>query len=187
MIEVIIPTYKNSDNLDIIINSFLVQTSSSWKLHIVVDGNEWMYKEFKSYYRYPNIRFSLIDGPNNDWGHTPREYGLLEAEEEWIIMTGDDNYYVPSFIQEFTKAAEDNPKSNFIYCDMLHNQYDYQHFVTTPQINQIDIGCFMTKRELAQQIPVEKSYAADGLFVEEYKKNSIFIPHKINKILYVHN
>ena len=39
------------------------------------------------------LNSSKIDGPHNDWGHTARNYGLEHASQDWVVMTGDDNYY----------------------------------------------------------------------------------------------
>jgi hypothetical protein len=50
------------------------------------------------------------------------------------------------------------------------------------------MGAFATRNDLAQQIVLNTSYAADGEYVEEFKikfpqENIIKIP----KVLYVHN
>jgi hypothetical protein len=65
------------------------------------------------------IKFSELQGPHNDWGHTPRQFGLDNASEEWVVMSGDDNYYSPNFVDTFLSTIDNN--TNFIYCDMLHN------------------------------------------------------------------
>jgi hypothetical protein len=101
-------------------------------------------------------------------------------------MTGDDNYYVPTFVKELKGAVKDSP--GMVYWDMVHSHYDYQLFICSPGFNQIDIGAFATRSDLAKQIKLNTSYAADGEFVEEFK---LKFPSekivKINKVLYVHN
>lgn len=195
MIEFIIPTYNRPYQLLTIIGSILSQHNPNWKMHIVADAPDAGYEIIKELFsNIDKIKFTELSGPHRDWGHTPRVYGLENATEEWIVMTGDDNYYTPNFVDTFLSAMDDN--TNFIYCDMLHNHNTehtapYRYFDTKPQINYIDIGNFATRNTMAKQISFNKgSYGADGEFVEKYIKefckqsNNI---KKINQALYVHN
>ena len=107
-----------------------------------------------------NIKFSKIDGPHNDWGHTARNYGLEHASQDWVVMTGDDNYYTPDFVSEFLKNSRGN---NFIFCNMVHNEAHYKHY-----------------QEL-------KAELADWIFVENFITLFPGGVRHIDKILYVHN
>lgn len=195
MIEFVIPAYGRPYPLLTIIGSILSQSNKNWKIHVVADGDFTGYGEIKNFFSgIEKIKFTELNGPHNDWGHTPRNYGLKNATEEWVIMTGDDNYYTPNFVDTFLSNI--NEQTNFIYCDMLHNHEThhtkpYTYFSSQPKINYIDIGNFASRASLAKEIPLNpKSFAADGEFVEEYLKlfcqnsNSI---KKINQALYVHN
>ena len=184
--------------------SLINQSNPYWTAHVVSDGEyegfddvqEHFFSKYKFIYNNTannpfvndNIKFSKIDGPNKDWGHTARNYGLENATEEWIVMTGADNYYMPDFVSEFLKYTLDN---NLIFCNMVHNEAHYKHYQELKAeltVNNIDMGCFATKREYAQQLKLNtKSYQADWEFVEKYI--TLFpggIKH-LNKILYVHN
>lgn len=204
-IEIIIPTYKRPYNLLVIINSFLTQVyytnqpdeyvvphefdMQHWKLHIVSDCEDPELREIAAMYsEFSNIKFSfLADGPHKDWGHTAREYGLQNAKCEWVIMTGDDNYYVPSLISEILTVINNNPDCIFIYWNMLHNGFDYREFNTAPEVKKIDIGSFACKTKLAKRIPIKKIYDADGFFVVDYLNKFKGDVIKIDKVLYVHN
>jgi hypothetical protein len=64
----------------------------------------------------------------------------------------------------------------------------YTFFKTALWMNQIDIGAFATRADIAKQIKLKTSYAADGEFIEEFKvRFPDFNSVKINKVLYVHN
>lgn len=201
-IEFIIPTYNRPNGLLTIIGSILQQTDARWKIHVVCDGYYDGYQRVKDFFSgNDKIRFSEIEGPNNDFGHTPRTYGLERATSEWVVMTGDDNYYVPTFVSDFLRAAEWNTESKLILCDMLHNHdifrngnlevERYTYFESKPAVTYVDIGNFASKSEFAKTIQIQKMrYDADGVFVEEYvskfcsENRSIT---KINKALYIHN
>lgn len=190
MIEFIIPTYNRPYQLLTIIGSILSQSNPNWKIHIVADAVYDGYESIKKIFsNHNNIRFSELQGPNNDWGHTPRQYGLDNATEEWVVMSGDDNYYTPNFVEEFISQINNN--INFIYCDMIHNHFKYSYFHSEPKINKIDIGNFAVRTNYAKTIKFNKgNYGADGEFVEEYI--ALFCKEetqikKINSALYVHN
>lgn len=191
MIEFIIPTYNRADNLVSILYSLISQTNKNWKAHVIIDNNSTILFDkvidlLKDEHR---IKFTCINGPHNDVGHTPRNYGLENASEEWVVMTGDDNYYIPTFVSEVFNIIDEDTK--FVYCDMIHNGYDYQFFNTHHSSHHIDIGNMIMKTELTKQFRLDKTKLdADGILCGEYidanckEENTI---KKINKILYVHN
>lgn len=190
MIEFIIPTYGRPNQLMGVISSIYSQRSDKWKIHVVADAVYDGYQKVKDYFEGDQrIKFTELNGPHRDWGHTPRNYGLEHATEEWVVMTGDDNYYMPVFVDHFLNSV--TPKTTFVFCDMIHNWTDYQYFhiQSKPRLGSIDIGNFMTKRINSQQMRINtKIEQADGLFVEEYMRKfpGGEIVH-ISKPLYVHN
>ena len=190
-IEFIIPTYNRPDFLMCTINSILAQRSDQWKIHVVADcpPEGTLDKIMKYFEGDDRIQFTILPERYNDWGHTPRNYGMQHATEDWVIMTGEDNYYMPVFVDHFLNSV--TPQSHFVFCNMVHNWSDHQYYPIDcePSWGKIDIGNFMVKRENGQRIRLDvKNEQADGEFVEKYLKK---FPEgeviKINKILYVHN
>lgn len=189
-IEFIIPTYNRPHQLMGVISSLFSQTSPNWKIHVVADSMYDGYQKVKDYFQNDErIKFTELNGPHKDWGHTARNYGLQSATEEWVVMTGDDNYYVPVFVQDFLNAVDEN--THFVFCNMIHNWTHQQYLLidSVPRVGAIDIGNFMSKTSLAKNIKLDPANAqSDGLFVEEYLRR---YPNgtikKINKALYVHN
>jgi len=185
MIGFSIPVYDRFDHLEVIINCLKVQTNPKWKAVIVIDGG---YPEgYPANANDDRIIFLATDKRYNDWGHTPRNIGknILANYCSYVVMTGDDNYYTPNAVDEMQKAAEGNP--GMIYWDMVHSHYDYQYFKCSPGFNQIDIGAFATRSDIAKTIDLSKNFAADGEYVEEYKKKYTDTMIYIPKILYIHN
>jgi glycosyltransferase involved in cell wall biosynthesis len=188
-IEFIIPTWERPEQLKTILQSLMVQTNPNWSAHVVIDGMTNDYRRVKDLYQdEERIRFSHVEGPNNDWGHTARNYGLDNSKEEWIIMTGDDNYYVPTFVQNFLSVAKKNV--DFVYCDMLHDlkSDSYLPIQSLLQLGRIDIGNFMTRKTIIGDLRlITDSYEADFKFANYITKHKTKRVHKINKVLYVHN
>jgi glycosyltransferase involved in cell wall biosynthesis len=190
-IEFIIPTYNRPNHLMCTINSILSQRSDKWKIHVVADcpPDGTLDKIIKYFEGDERIKFTILPERYNDWGHTPRNYGLEHATEDWVVMTGEDNYYMPVFVDHFLDAVIND--THFVYCDMIHNWTDHQyyHINCKPELYKIDIGNFMVKREFGKQIKLDtKITHADGIYVEQYLKK--FPSGKIIKIqkpLYVHN
>ena len=190
-IEFIIPTYNRPNQLMGVISSIYSQRSDKWKIHVVADAVYDGYQKVKDYFIGDDrIKFSELNGPHKDWGHTARNFGLENATEDWVVMSGDDNYYMPVFVDHFMDASK--PQGvNFVFCDMIHNwvNSEYHYIKSQPRYGAIDIGNFMTKRIYAQQLRLNVSQvAADATFVEDYLKKYtrvgvVYIP----KPLYVHN
>jgi glycosyltransferase involved in cell wall biosynthesis len=190
MIEFIIPSFERPDKLMTLLYSLISQTNDNWIAHVVADAMyDGLEKIINHFDGNEKIKFSILNGPHKDWGHTARNYGLERVSKEWVVMTGDDNYYVPVFVDEFLKIVENN-KASFVYCDMIHNWNgnNYLAIKCHPSVGRIDVGNFMAKSEFAKQLKLDTSLAiADGLFVEEYIRR--FKPEikYIQKFLYVHN
>lgn len=190
-IEFIIPTYQRTDHLMCIISSIRAQRSNKWKIHVVADcPPEGTLDKIIEYFKDDErIKFTILPERYNDWGHTPRNYGLEHATEDWVLMTGEDNYYAPVFVDNMLEVAL--PKVHFVYSNMIHNWTNFQYHAINcaPKWGQIDIGNFMVRREYAQQMKLDTTNEqADGKFVEEYlSRFPLKSVAKVNKFLYVHN
>lgn len=190
-IEFIIPTYERTDHLMCIISSIRAQRSSRWKIHVVADcPPEGTLDKIIDYFKDDSrIKFTILPERYNDWGHTPRNYGLKNATEDWVIMTGEDNYYAPIFVDNMLEAAL--PNVHFVFSNMVHNWTNFQYYPINcePQWGKIDVGNFMVRREYGQQMELDvTNMQADGKFVEEYlERFPLKSVAKVNKFIYVHN
>jgi len=190
-IEFIIPTYNRPKQLLTCLGSLFSQNNPNYVVHVVADAPYEGFEEVIGVFKhYENLKVSVLNGPHKDWGHTARNYGLDNTTEEWIVMSGDDNYYVPSFVENFLKVITlDNV--GFVFCDMVHNWVndDYIVLESEPKMGKIDIGNFMSKKSLIGGLRLKTiTPYADGIFVGSYLKNNPNIKIiKIKKVLYVHN
>lgn len=191
--SIVVPTYKGSYKLEVFINCFLAQTCNDWNLIIVSDGEEKETESIINKYPYNNISYYHTDIRHNNFGHSPRELGLKLSCSEWTILSGFDNYYVPTFIETFKKVQDESV--DFIYCDFVLNHkrggIPYTHINSKLQRGYIDIGNFAVRTTLLKEVGFSfRNYAADWTLVnhllpEITKRQTKII--KIPQILYVHN
>lgn len=189
LVEFIIPTHNRPNPLRSMLASLVAQTNDSWSANVVIDDkqNDELVGIVKSF-NTPKIYHTFTGHRYNDWGHTPREIGKQMSGASYIIMTGDDNYYTPNFVAELHKCVNDHKGPGMIYWDMVHSHFNYSFFRCSPGMAQIDMGAFATRNDLAKQIKLGVDFAADGVFVEEFKrrfKDQRMI--KVEKVLFVHN
>jgi len=188
-IEFVIPTYNRPFHLATLLNSLMAQTSPDWTAHVITDCsppgvNANVITEFID---EPRIKFTHLRNRNNDHGHTPRNVGLSQASQEWICMTGEDNYYVPTFVEEVLSHAK--PAVNFIYTDMVHNWG--KEYIYVPSLlfwSHIDIGNSIFRTEYAKQLRLNvKNFSADWEMIDKFLKQFPGEIVHIKKCLYVHN
>ena len=191
-IEFVIPTYSRTEHLFTIVCSLLSQSNPNWKAHIVGDcvpnDNLERIHSFLNVINDDRIKFTNLPDRYNDWGHTPRNYGLEHSTEEWTIMTGEDNYYVPTFVDNMLKMSKDK---HFIFCQMVHNWVDDNYIPINCKVEygQIDIGCYMFKTNMGKKIKLDTTFAqSDYKFITDFSsKYPLAKFGKVEKILYVHN
>ena len=191
-IEFIIPTYSRVSHLVALLGSLHCQSNPNWTAHVVADcPPEEILEQMRTVVKFfndPRIKLSSLEQRYQDWGHTPRQYGVDNATEEWVCMSGEDNYYVPHFVDRMLTEGKDH---HFVYCDMVHNWTDRQYIPIKSELKygMIDIGNFMCKTNMAQRIRLRTDMEhADFLFVEEFKNK--FEQARVKKVagvLYVHN
>ena len=187
MIDFIIPTYDRIDALRSMLSSLIVQTSNEWRATVIVDGKNDEVGKLIDSLNHPNIRKISTLERYNDWGHTPREIGKQQSDCDYIIMTGDDNYYIPTTVKEITRTIR-MYHPDIIYWDMIHSHYGYSYFKCELRTHRIDMGSFCTISSIAKQIKLGTNFAADGDFIETFRKRFPDAKkYKINKVLFVHN
>ena len=197
-LEVICVSYKRPALLHCFLLSLACQTSNDFVVKVIHDGPDLETRKVIELVKqsYPNLMLSYEETQNryNDYGHTLRDIGLKSSSSEYILLTNDDNYYVPVFVEEILADIKVR-KLDIVYFDMVHNHkiYDlpnpigYQTLITEPRLNRIDIGSFVFKGKIGKMVGFnDRSFAADGIFFEQLLTKTKKIG-KIEKVLYVHN
>ena len=152
------------------IDCFIVQTDVRWNLHIVHDGPAPDdIKDIIALYDDPRITFCETPQRNGLWGHPNRKWMIEQLPNnfsDYVLITNDDNYYVPTFVERF--LAEGNRHTGFIYCDTVHSYMDYEVLKTRIKECEIDMGSFAVRIDVAKKVGFKHMYEqADGRYAEE--------------------
>lgn len=202
-LTVICVSYKRYRNIPVLLHAFLAQTLQNFRLLVIHDGPDAemdaVLSPFKA--RYPGfIDYRFTERRFKDFGHSLRDLGIQLADTEYLLLTNDDNYYCPVFLEYMfapIRSAAGRPP-DIVYCDMIHShdnpgirkQPPYRLFETKPERYFIDIGCFIARSALAKQVGFrDKRSAGDATYVEDLLRAAgpqasvVKVPH----VLFVHN
>jgi len=201
-ITVVCVAYRRYRNLPVLIHAFLAQTLQNFKLLVIHDGHDAEMEALLTPYRqqHPDaFDFRFTDRRYNDYGHSLREIGIGLADTEYLLITNDDNYYVPRFLEYMFMPIHRQPDAppDIVFCDMIHSHHNpglrqqlpYNPFETRPERNFIDMGCFIARTALAKQVGFrDKGFAGDATYFEDLV-HAVAEPRvvKIPMTLFVHN
>lgn len=198
-LTVVCVSYKRYENIPILIHSFLAQTLQSYKLLIIHDGHDAKMDAILSRYKaeYPDkLDYLFTEQRYNDWGHSLRDMGIGLADTEYILITNDDNYYAPKFLELMLPDMKAK-QADIAMCNMIHSHHNpglrpqpsYMPFDTRPERGSLDMGCFITRTALAQQVGFrDKGHDGDATYFEDLVKaagNARLL--KVDRTLFVHN
>lgn len=191
IVEFIIPTWERPNDLMVMLACLVAQKNPNWKATVIINGITDDYRKVKDTYQDDDrISFSHLEQNTPDWGHTPRNYGLDNATGDWIVMTSDDNYYAPVFVDLIITEGF-SPNVCMIFCDLIHDRImpGYQYMKSMLMEGYIDIGNAAYRRQYIGDIRIDtKSYTGDYKFARQFadsNKNKII--KKIDSVLFVHN
>ncbi len=197
-LEIVVVSYKRVPQLRTLIYSLLAQTNRDFSIHIIHDGGDPSTREAVREISFQNpelrLKYTETDQRFNDYGHSLRSIGLQQSKADYTLLTNDDNYYVPIFVQEMLNMAK-NEKSDIVYCDMVHNHVfldlpnpvGYQVLISQPVLNRIDMGAFIFRTKIGQQIGFNsRAFEADWDFFDSMQTAGARLS-KIEKVLFVHN
>jgi len=200
LIEVVCVAYRRPGPLKVLVRSFLEQTAKNWKLTVWHDGPD---AEFERLLRGfagedpARIAWRCTPERHNDWGHTLRDLGLRESTGDFILLTNDDNYYVPRTVEFLTRTIRQDVPDVVLF-DMVHS-YDQPGGVQQPAYNvfetefaayRIDIGTAIVRGELARAAGFrDRSQNGDQTYFEDVfrAKGDGLRVAKLHKVLFVHN
>jgi hypothetical protein len=198
-LTVVCVSYRRYDNIPILIHSFLTQTLQSWKLLILHDGYDEKMDRVLARYKaeHPGkIDYRFTDQRHNDYGHSLRDIGIRMADTEYLLITNDDNYYCPRFVELMLPDMKAHG-ADIALCNMIHSherpglrpQPSYMPFETRPERGSVDIGSFIARTDWARRVGFrDKSHDGDATYFEDLlrcaERPKVL---KVERTLFVHN
>lgn len=175
-LHVIMVAFKRAIPLRIMIDCFLVQDSPDWKLHIIHDGPAPQdVRDVINSYHDPRIEYEETPTVNGSWGHPNRGMGLRKLSlnhRDYVLITNDDNYYVPCFVKKMLARA--NGVAGMVYCDTVHSYFGYDVLRTELRENYIDMGSFIVRVDVAKRVGFTYTHlSADGTYAEKCAEYSL--------------
>lgn len=201
-LAVIVRAYQRYAQIPVLVHSFLCQTNQDWSMYIVHDGPDERHEDVIAPFAdaHANIHYFQSDKRYNDWGHSLTHWALTELvqDESHVLMTNDDNYYVPVFVQYMSWALERAPDAVMVAYDCIHdraghhnhNKNCYGFFTSYFEPYRIDLGGFITNTAIAREVGFNSRInEADAVFLTDvlkaYPDPKRYV--KLNHALFVHN
>lgn len=193
VLHVICTAFGRVLTLQTLINSFILQTNPNWRLSIIHDGKPQQEMEkMISEYTDTRISFEYTQTVNGCYGHPNRGLMLQQiggTEKDYVLITNDDNYYVPAFVGMMLGAAVEN--TGIIYCDTIHSYFGYTVHKSQLRRLHIDMGAFIVPYLIAKEIGFnDRHHSADGTYAEKCNQLCVIKNLKnvyIEKPLFIHN
>jgi glycosyltransferase involved in cell wall biosynthesis len=200
LIEVVCVAYKRYGPLKVLVQSFLNQTAPNWKLTVIHDGADAEFDRIMAALAAEapdKIKWRATGQRYNDYGHSLRDLGLKDADSDYVLVTNDDNYYIPRFIEILTEAIQKSG-ADAVYFDMIHShnkpggrpQPSYCLFETDYKRHSIDMGAAVVRTELAKAAGFrDKTHDGDATYFEDVAKakGKGFKTYKVPRVMLVHN
>lgn len=196
VLHVLCVAYKRVLPLRGLIDSFMNQTDARWSLYIMHDG-----PAPEGVLRVVNDPFYITDGRvhyketpqcNGEFGHPNRRMMLQDlagACDDYVLITNDDNYYVPAFVEYFLRECRADV--GMLYCNTVHSYMQYTVMYSRVKECCIDMGCFIVRSDVAKTVGFNQTnHSADGAYAEAcaaYCRVHRLTVKYIDKPLFVHN
>lgn len=138
-VSVIIPIYNAERYLPRCINSVLAQTFTDWELLLINDGSTDSSGVICDEYASKNLRIR-VSHKENSGVSSARNFGLGNAQGEWIIFIDSDDWITESMIQDMYEKAK-KEKADLVYCDfkMFFNEHTEVLHIAKYDSNKVDM------------------------------------------------
>ncbi len=117
LIDVILPTFNRAYCLDRSIASVLAQTHQHLKLFIIDDGSTDETRDvIQKYLSDPRVHYLV---KTNQGVSAARNYGIRQAQAEWIALIDSDDEWLPQKLQTQVSFIHQNPTYNFVHSNEI--------------------------------------------------------------------
>jgi hypothetical protein len=173
-----------------IIESLQAQTHKNWKLYLVHDGpNETGLKEYVENINDPRIIYYETETRSSNWGHSIRSEWLQKVEGDYVVITNQDNYHVPVFIEYMLRGFTHDSAAT--YCsDMVHSYKAWQIIPCSLRRGYLDCAGVMVKLDKAKACGWNDvtSHSADWFYFKDLiTKYTPYSFKRVTGCLLIHN
>jgi len=103
--SVIIPTHNRPEKILRAVKAVLNQTYKHWELIVIDDGSNPMPEAI---YKIRDPRLRIIRQSVRHHKLIARNMGMKIAINSWICSGDDDDYHIPTYLEEFNNAINEN-------------------------------------------------------------------------------
>ncbi len=152
----------------VVVSSLIAQTYSNWELHLVHDG-----AAPATFPRFDDDRVKFIETETRkkEYGHPIRIKWLQkirsgDIQGKYVVITNDDNYHAPYFVEKLIRPLEENRELIGSYCSLMVHNYQggenyngtivdghsidgYGIIDTGPEQGKIDCAAAMIRADIA--------------------------------------
>ena len=123
-ISIIVPVYKAEAYLHRCVDSLLAQTFTDFEVLLIDDGSPDNSGEMCDEYAAKDNRVRVFHKENGGVS-SARQYGLDNAQGEYLIHADPDDWVEPTMLEElYEKAIQDN--ADMVICDYYENRHHGQ-------------------------------------------------------------
>ena len=186
-----VTAYKDSDYLEMAINSVLNQTSSNWNGVLVLDGgSDQKTKKIFDEFKHPQFqKYELLE---NKGPYGTRAKAIELSGTEWYYQLDGDDILPSNAISDVISAIENNLGVDYVYGDCLH--FDCKKSFIKKPSDDIEKLCYSLQINGVSPIKV-RLFEKIGGFAPELYNNADWdfwisayeigaVGVKINKIIY---
>jgi len=186
-----VTAYKDSDYLEMAINSVLNQTSSNWNGVLVLDGGSDQ-KTKKIFDEFKHPKFQKYELLENKGPYGTRAKAIELSGTEWYYQLDGDDILPSNAISDVISAIENNLGVDYVYGDCLH--FDCKKSFIKKPSDDIEKLCYSLHINGVSPIKV-RLFEKIGGFAPELYNNADWdfwisayeigaVGVKINKIIY---
>ena len=186
-----ITAYKDSDYLEMAIDSVLNQASSDWNGILVLDGGSYQ-KTKKIFDDFEHPKFQKYELLENQGPYGARAKAIELSDTEWYYQLDGDDLLPSNAISDVMSAIDNNPSADYVYGDCLHFN-SKNSFIRKPSDN-IENLCYSLQFNGQSPIKV-RLFEKIGGFAPQLYNNADWdfwisayeigaVGEKINKIIY---
>ncbi len=193
-VSIIIPVYNQENFLGSAINSALKQTYSNLEIIIINDGScDNSALVANDFLKNNPDKIKFFNFEKNQGVVTARNFGIENAEGEYILPLDGDDVIEPTYVEESVNILNNNPEIGIVYsCARLFGKKNKPWVLPLPVLDNILYSNCIFACALFRKNDFIKAGKYDKQFNEGYEDWDLWLsffelglkPYRIDKVLF---